>query len=461
MRGRPKARLGTRWVWFAAILAATCLEGLGRKFLPFVPSTVFYFLKDGVLVAGLLWLGINRDARRAFSRAMGPFAVVGVAAFAWTVIECVNPSVRMVSLGLVGLRAYWLWWLMPPLMLTYVRTERDLRGVAVLLGLLTLLVAVFAAYQYSRPTDDAANIYALYEGEETNAVDTVASTGRVRVSSTFSYLTGFVNFILLVPPLLLALGVGMARGRARLLTLAAVAAATMTAPMSGSRSALVLPVAAVLSVLWGAGLLSTRAGRRMLGGVVVAAVLAATFSQEAIAGVMSRFEGGNTGETNSRFLEALNILPPVALANYSYDPLGSGTGTASNAAITLGVSAPYYVEAEYQRVLVEQGVVGYLLIWMTRLGLAMALFRCSRRLNRLGQGALSGAALAYAGITMFGSFYADHVFNALFFLCAGVVLAAARLAEPTSSPPGRGPERPVAVPRVPLRPVPPVRRGLR
>ena len=43
-----------RKYWFLALFAATCLEGLGRKYLPFVPSMVFYFLKDLVLLAGYL-----------------------------------------------------------------------------------------------------------------------------------------------------------------------------------------------------------------------------------------------------------------------------------------------------------------------------------------------------------------------------------------------------------------------
>src|SRR6266700_2873693 len=45
---------GFRLFWFALLLSAICLEGLGRRYLPSVPSTVFYFFKDAVLIVGLI-----------------------------------------------------------------------------------------------------------------------------------------------------------------------------------------------------------------------------------------------------------------------------------------------------------------------------------------------------------------------------------------------------------------------
>ncbi len=38
--------------WFVALISAVCLEGLGRRYLPFIPSAFFYFLKDVILLFG-------------------------------------------------------------------------------------------------------------------------------------------------------------------------------------------------------------------------------------------------------------------------------------------------------------------------------------------------------------------------------------------------------------------------
>ena len=38
--------------WFVTLISAVCLEGLGRRYLPFIPSAAFYLLKDVVLIFG-------------------------------------------------------------------------------------------------------------------------------------------------------------------------------------------------------------------------------------------------------------------------------------------------------------------------------------------------------------------------------------------------------------------------
>src|SRR5205814_1145772 len=63
-----------RALWFTLLLSAICLEGLGRRYLPWIPAAVFYFLKDVVLLLGLIRFGINPDVRRAFSSLYGRFA---------------------------------------------------------------------------------------------------------------------------------------------------------------------------------------------------------------------------------------------------------------------------------------------------------------------------------------------------------------------------------------------------
>ena len=65
---RPKR---SEWAWVLALFIAVCFEGLGRKFLPQVPSTAFYFMKDVVLLLGLAKIGIRKEVSDAARWLMG------------------------------------------------------------------------------------------------------------------------------------------------------------------------------------------------------------------------------------------------------------------------------------------------------------------------------------------------------------------------------------------------------
>src|SRR5689334_13516725 len=99
--------------WFIALISAICLEGLGRKYNPGVPDAVFYFLKDAVLLFGYFRFRPSRTTWRVTRHLYRGFEFAFVAALIWTLIEVFNPEQVSKPLALVGLRAYWLWWLAP------------------------------------------------------------------------------------------------------------------------------------------------------------------------------------------------------------------------------------------------------------------------------------------------------------------------------------------------------------
>ena len=116
-----------RIVWFALLVCTTCLEGLGRRYLPAIPSTYFYFSKDVVLVSGLLLL---RPSKFVVSTATGlyrGFKEIWAFALVWTLLEMFNPGQQSTVLGLIGLRAYWLWWLAPVLIAHVLQDDKTKR----------------------------------------------------------------------------------------------------------------------------------------------------------------------------------------------------------------------------------------------------------------------------------------------------------------------------------------------
>src|SRR5262249_5759359 len=83
----------------------------------------------------------------------------------------------------------------------------------------------------------------------------------------------------------------------------------------------------------------------------------------------------------------------------------------------------YEEEIPAGRYLVELGPVGYLLVWVANLGVAVALIRASTILKRAGRRAASGAALSYALLAMLVNSAFDHIAQALFFMGCGFILS--------------------------------------
>jgi hypothetical protein len=412
-----------RTLWFISLICAVCLEGLGRRYLPAVPSAVFYFLKDVVLLVG--WFRFRPTAAtngtaRYLYRGFGIFCMVG---FVFTLAQVFNPEQGSMVLGFIGLRSYWLWFIAPPVIATVLQSRKEKERAIYALLAVCIGVSGLAAVQFASPPDSSVNMYSVWNGAEVYAADSaiVASTGRARVASTFSYLTGFTDFTILVPTLLLSLGLDTEKLRVRRAALIGTFVTAAVVPMSGSRSSVVFGVVTLGLTLWVAGLFFTRIGRRVLVGGVVAGALSVLAFPTALEGVQSRFE--NTEETSSRFQELANLLPPVAMVTQEYPMLGLGTGMQQNARFTLRVGAKWNAEAEVGRYLIELGPLGFILVWLTKLGLAAALFRAYKFLKRVGRRGSAGAALSYAVLTMVGSLAFDHTWQALYFIGCGFILA--------------------------------------
>jgi len=238
-------------VFFGALVAAICFEGLGRKLAPATPQVVWYFLKDVVLVAGLLAFGIGLREVSWVRRLYRGFGLILGAAISWTLVQMANPEQRSMVLAILGLRSYWLWWLAPLVVATALRKERDWQAAGVMLGVVSLIAGLYAMIQFEYPSDAPINQYAW--GSDAMGVASVAATGRVRVTSTFSYLSGFVDLTIIAIPLLLALGLSRRRGVLRWGATLSAGVLALAAPMTGSRGAVLFAAAGTLVMLLSAG----------------------------------------------------------------------------------------------------------------------------------------------------------------------------------------------------------------
>src|SRR5262249_9951849 len=158
----------------------------------------------------------------------------------------------------------------PPIIANVLDDEKEKRrAIYVLLGVATV-VSVFAAIQFALPSNSPLNAYALVGGEEVRTA-IVASTGRGRVSATFSYARGFFAFNVLIPTLIMSFGLDARDKRLRISAFIVTCMTAAAVPMSGSRASVLLGLGVLAISVWSAGLLFTRIGRRILVGGAVAA----------------------------------------------------------------------------------------------------------------------------------------------------------------------------------------------
>jgi hypothetical protein len=272
---------------------------------------------------------------------------------------------------------------------------------------------------FGSPSTSAANTYAVHAGNEVIAFE-VNSTGRARVSSTFTFITGFTNFVVLIPPLLLSLGLSNTDRHTRFIATATAMLSAASLPMSGSRAPFLVGLFLLAMVAQQAGFLFTAVGRRVIIGGALAFMLVIYIFPDSLQGVMDRFD---SDDTRGRFETIYTVFPPYALAKLDYPFFGLGTGMQQNFRNLFGVDyGAYESELEVGRYIIELGVPGYLLVWGTRVGLLLALLRAARHFKRARRRATAGAALAYAMLTFYGNLTFDHIWQALFFTGAGFIL---------------------------------------
>jgi hypothetical protein len=407
--------------WFALFFCAICFEGLGRKYVPLIPGEVFYFLKDALLIYGLVVFPMDPRIKPIMKFMFAPFYTVLVAAVAISIAQVVNTGIRVsFILGILGLRAYWLWWLAIPVVANVMMAPVVRRRGIVVMAYVSAVVAIFAVVQFGSPSSSAANTYAVHAGNEVAAF-AVGSTGRARVSSTFTFITGFTNFVVLIPPLLLSLGLASTDRHTRFVATSTAMLSAASLPMSGSRGPFVIGLFLLGLVARQAGFLFTPVGRRVIVGGTLAIASVIYIFPESLQGVMDRFD---SDDTRDRFEAIYTVLPPYAMMSIEYPFFGIGTGMQQNFRNLFGVDyGDYESELEVGRYLIELGVPGYLLVWASRIGLLVAFLRAAKLFRKAKRRAATGAALVYALLTFYGNLTFDHIWQALFFTGAGFILS--------------------------------------
>jgi hypothetical protein len=439
-----------RWEFgIQALMVIVVVEGAVRKWLLPSASEMVYFYKDALMVVILLAYLLRAKKRpllikgqlRVFSAVLIAFISYAVAALitifiaAWTSTDAPHPLI-----GLLGFKAYCLYmplaFLVPRMFSEKEKLIRFLKWYS----LIVLPVAVLCAMQFSNLDQSSTiNKYASDVQGETASIATFSdSSGNsyVRVTGTFSFITGLSVYLPTMFSLLLGL-ISLRRedlhALIKWLYYAAVAATVIATFMSGSRAPLAILIVTTL-VFYGFTSMKNLF-RRLIQIIVLSGVIFAGLSvqfPQALDALYERAFGdeARTGETLERLDEPLTL--PTEEASYA-GATGFGIGTTQNAVPALMkmlgyqqannlVPIPY--EGEPGRVMLELGVIGYLLYMLLRVALLMTVCKvCLSVCDPESKVMAVGIMCALATPLLLGGAVISHTHNVYQWFLVGAALA--------------------------------------
>src|SRR2546430_2127721 len=189
------------WRWSVKMaLVLVVIEGAIRKWLLPQASDAVYFLKDFVLLGAYLRYFILGDLRARATMFLGfrrILVVVSVIVF----LQVLNPALGSSIVGVFGFKAY-LWYVPLGFMLPDLfETEAELETFLFRYFLLVIPVCALGILQFLFPADSLINTYVATASD----ISTFGEAGRVRITGTFSYISGHATYLFVSVAVLLTL----------------------------------------------------------------------------------------------------------------------------------------------------------------------------------------------------------------------------------------------------------------
>jgi hypothetical protein len=442
-----------RWrLGLQAAMVLLVFEGAVRKWLFPGSQDLVYFAKD-VLLLGT-YLGYVRDRPRLRNYrppSLPTFYGVLLLSAVLGLLEIFNPALPNLLVGVFGFKAYFLYvpllFVVPAAFATDAELYRFLRRYA----LISIPVGLLAVLQFFSPSSSLLNTYAR-TNEEIDYVVTFGSSIYVRVTATFSFITGYTSYLLVSAILILCLLAAAGwKFRGQLLLVAALGFTALGMLMTGSRGP-VLMVALLFPLYWWLAVIRERGGGGAFGRLVIAltliGVLLVSTGREVLDAFIGRAAGvGDVrGRLTSPLLSPFVILPDAGL-------LGFGIGATHQTAAALAPSLMPYswlhgliTEVESGRVMLEMGALGFVFIYLFRIYLIVYAFRQVMVLRTRFHRALATASCLVAIAAVPNGVVFDVTSDLYYWFFAGVLLLVVRLDRQKATAGARAkPSRPTAV----------------
>jgi hypothetical protein len=414
------------------VMVLLIFEGAIRKWLFPGAQDLVYFAKD-VLLLGV-YIGFFRDLSQRRSPLPRQPILYGMLAFGalFGVLEIFNPELPNVLVGIFGFKAYFFYVPLIFVLPAAFRSDAELHLFLWRYSLLAIPVGLLGIAQFFSPSTSILNTYA--RSSEDAYVATFGSSTFVRVTATFSFITGYTAYLLTaIVLILLLLGAGRWKFRGNYLLFIALGMTLLGMLMTGSRGP-VLILALLFPIYWWLAVIREKGGVAVFGRLVIALVMVMSFiaytSRDAVDAFLGRVNA--SGEDVNARMNAPLLTPFRLMADAGVAGFGIGATHQTAAALTPGI-VPYswlhglIVEVESGRIMVELGPIGFALIYFVRVYLALFAFMQVMVLRTRFHRAIATASLLFFLAAIPGGVVFDVTSDVYYWFFAGLLLAAIRL----------------------------------
>jgi hypothetical protein len=410
-----------------AALIIAILDGALRKW--FFPgfANVLYFLKDFVLIAAYFQFFFLENIHPKIPRELRNVVPLFIMVVAFISLQALNPALGSPIAGLMGMRNYFIYAPLVLLMPHVFRTEKELFDYLRFFVLLMIPVGILGFFQYVSPPTSFLN---RYVGEAEAGSNVVRfGEGRARITGTFSYIGGYAAHLTLMFVLLIPLLLSTPRGtRTRELLLLALGLTLANMMMTGSRGPVFGSVMftvlffGILIIHFPIDFAKYTPRLAMLGLVGIIAIS----QSSALKAFQDRATRGGASQ-DTRMNPFYWARAYTDLFRYGNDG-GWGTGSMHQATNALrdflnlprGALTPA-LEDEPDRILAEQGPVGFVLWYLLRLTLLYILWKVYRHLKKPALRNLALAAFIYTGLLFINQMVFHHTNGIYYWFMTGML----------------------------------------
>lgn len=411
------------------------IEGAIRKWLLPQGQELVYFLKDVFLVGAYLRFYFAPDADLRAYRLRVP----GMLVFMFTAIvslSALNPNIGSMLLAVYGVKIYFMYLPLTFMMPYLFRTEAEMIRHLTWYALLAIPICALGFLQYASDKFSVINTFA-------GGTDEWGATGfgvgdRVRVTGTFSYLTGHTTFVIIFYTLAVTLLSIRETKRKWLLIGGVLPMLAGNALMGGSRASVITMAFVTVGFMLAAmgGRLATT--KNFLAVLVAGGVIAFGGAVYLFADARAHWEArSKTAGDNLKTRAIDHPLNSLTMAFQEGGAFGFGIGTAHPATeairqkLKLGrveKKVPVF-DNELGQILVELGLLGFCAWYGLRMMLVSLSWKSFRESPPGIVRALSLAGVLVTGPFLLMSVIYNHTANFFVFALAGFSLIP--LLEPT------------------------------
>lgn len=407
------------------------LEGAIRKWIFPGSQDLVYFAKDVFFLGAYVGFLQNRWALR-LRYPQAPGLYLGIAfSLVIGLGQVFNPRLPNLLVGALGFKAYFLYvpllFVLPAVFPNDVALARFLKRYV----LIAIPVGLLSIAQFFSPPGSILNTYARPTAVAT--ISTFGSSHFVRVTGTFSYITGYTSFLLAITCLILiVLTTNRWRYRGHLVVFAALGLTLLSMLMSGSRGPIFF-LAIVFPIYWWLAVVREKQSGQIMARLLLGAVLLGAGLSSAGEQAVTAFSERASAAQDLATRLTTPFLAPVRMASHA-GPLGYGIGSTHQAATAVtGGAAPatwlggVATEAESGRVMLELGPIGFFCVYFVRFAVAFFALRQALRLRTPFHRAIAISALMFVLVQIPGGMIFETTAGVYFWFLAGLVFLAERL----------------------------------